>query len=187
MRSPQKRRARAGKVRATAALSTRAGCLAASVPPYRGSRRSCGPLRTRARVASSRASASGGRWGWTADMAGSWRRAGGGARVAKPDPRAQQPRRSGLLWSVADQAVFSGLSFALAIVIARESSPADFGAFGVAYVVYTVALGAVEALTVEVVAVRGPKGAPEALRRMLGEASGTSMAIGALVAVAGLV
>ncbi len=91
-----------------------------------------------------------------------------------------------LLWGAADQAVFSAMSFALAIAVARHATAAEFGAFGIAYVAYTLLLGTVEAFTAEVVAVRGSKLAPAELHRMLGDASGTAIGAGLCCALAGV-
>lgn len=86
--------------------------------------------------------------------------------------------RGTLPWVVADQAVFSASSLVLAISVARDTTPAQFGAFGIAYMVYTVLLGAVLAFTAEVVMVRGATRSPRDLHRMLRDASGTAVVAG---------
>ena len=86
--------------------------------------------------------------------------------------------RSTLLWVGADQLVFSATSLALAVAVARHSTLAEFGAFGIAYVVYTILLGTVEAFTVEVVMVRGAQRSSTGLHRMLQDASGTAICAG---------
>ncbi len=91
-----------------------------------------------------------------------------------------------LLWGAADQAVFSAMSFVLAIAVAQHATAAEFGAFGIAYVVYTLLLGTVEAFTAEVVAVRGSKLAAGDLHWMLRDASGTAIAAGLCCTVVGV-
>lgn len=94
--------------------------------------------------------------------------------------------RATLLLGAADQAVFSATSLALAIAVAQHATPSQFGAFGIAYVVYTILLGTVEAFTAEVVMVRGSTLPPSGLRRMLAEASGTAVCAGLGCTVAGV-
>lgn len=102
-------------------------------------------------------------------------------------PRARGRAAARLLAAAADQAVFSGLSFGLAIAVAHRASPGQFGAFGIAYVVYTVLLGAAEAFTAEVIAVRAPKRSTAEAHSMLRDASGTAVVAGVVCAVGGLV
>lgn len=94
--------------------------------------------------------------------------------------------RGTLLWGAADQAVFSATSLVLAIAVAQHATPSQFGAFGIAYVVYTIVLGTVEAFTAEVVMVRGSQLPPRGLQRMLAEASGTAVCVGLGCTVAGV-
>lgn len=107
---------------------------------------------------------------------------------APADGRSANPPTMGgrLLWGAADQAVFSATSLALAIGVAREATPSQFGAFGIAYVVYTILLGTVEAFTAEVVMVRGSKLPSAGLHRMLGHASGTAVCAGLGCTVVGV-
>lgn len=89
-------------------------------------------------------------------------------------------------WGVADQAVFSLTSFALAVAVAKHATAAEFGAFGIAYAIYILALGGVEAFTTEVVTVRGAHLSTTDRRRMLAEASGTAICCGLCCAGAGV-
>jgi O-antigen/teichoic acid export membrane protein len=57
-------------------------------------------------------------------------------------------------WAVGDQALSSLSNFALGIVVARTVSARDFGAFGLMYAVYALALGVTRALSSEPVLVR---------------------------------
>ncbi len=97
-----------------------------------------------------------------------------------------------LLWGVGDQALFSGTSFLLAIAVARSASPEEFGAFGVAYVIYVVLLGTVEAFTAEVVAVQGARLEGPEQHELFRDASGAAlfagipvMAVGGVLALSG--
>src|SRR4051812_38789464 len=101
--------------------------------------------------------------------------------AARPSHR----MRGRLFWGVADQAVFSAVSFALAIGVARDASPAAFGAFGVGYVVYTVLLGTVEAYTGEVVIVSGSAVGRDERRALARDAGGAALCAGLVCAVAG--
>lgn len=90
-------------------------------------------------------------------------------------------------WGVVDQALFSATSFALAIGIANRTTATNFGAFGVAYVVYTLVLGAVEAFTGDVVAVRGSHLPDPERHAMLARAAGTAVVLGCGCSAVGLV
>lgn len=88
-------------------------------------------------------------------------------------------------WGAVDQGIFSLTSFGLAIAVARHATPAEFGAFGIAYVLYVLLLGTVEAFTAEVLVVRGAHLPPERQRHMLVAASGTAVACGGCLALIG--
>jgi O-antigen/teichoic acid export membrane protein len=101
---------------------------------------------------------------------------------------AQSPDSSGQLslraaWGVADQFIFSLTSFALAVEVAHTAPAAEFGAFGIGYVLYTLALGTAEAFTAEVLVVRGSDLEPDRRRAMLREACGVAGVVGAWCAV----
>ncbi len=88
-------------------------------------------------------------------------------------------------WGIADQIIFSVVSFALSIAVAHLATPRQFGAFGIAYVVYTLVLGTLEALTAEVVVVRGAHLTGDARHRMLAQASGMALACGLVLSLVG--
>ena len=70
--------------------------------------------------------------------------------------------RSGAFWlrkagfSVADQGVFSGANFLMQVLIARWLGPAEYGAFAVAFSIYSFFAGFHSALILEPMAVLGP-------------------------------
>lgn len=57
-------------------------------------------------------------------------------------------------WAIIDQALSSGSNFLLAIVVVRSVSPADFGAFSIAVLIYVLTIGVSRALTNEPLAIR---------------------------------
>jgi hypothetical protein len=57
-------------------------------------------------------------------------------------------------WAVIDQALASGSNFLVAILVVRSVSPADFGAFSIAVVIYVLSVGVSRALTTEPLAIR---------------------------------
>jgi O-antigen/teichoic acid export membrane protein len=61
---------------------------------------------------------------------------------------------SRLGWGLADQSLSSLTNFALGVVVARSLAPPEFGAFGIAFGVYTMALGVTRALSGEPLIVR---------------------------------
>ncbi len=61
-------------------------------------------------------------------------------------------RRAG--WGIADQALSSMTNFAASIAVAREVSAGEFGAFGVAFLVYLLAVGLTRAVAAEPYLVR---------------------------------
>jgi len=69
-------------------------------------------------------------------------------------------------WSFADQALNSGTNFALSVVIARNVGAAEFGAFGLVFSCYLLAVGFTRAVAGEPLLVRASVGdADERLRR----------------------
>jgi O-antigen/teichoic acid export membrane protein len=93
-------------------------------------------------------------------------------------------------WGIADQALSSVTNFGLGITVARVSTPTEFGAFGLAFATYTVALGASRALTTEPLAIRHSGLERRAWREGTAEATGVALLVGAVAggacAIAGL-
>jgi len=91
-------------------------------------------------------------------------------------------------WGLADQALSSLTNFAVGVVVARSVSGHDFGAFALAFSVYTVALGVSRALSTEAFVVRYSAAQPGRARPAARRATGTSLATGAAcLAVFGVV
>lgn len=90
-----------------------------------------------------------------------------------------------VMWGLIDQGLFGVTSFALSVGVANRATAQQFGAFGIAYVVYTVILGTVEGFTAEVVVVRGSHLSPGERHQMLASATGTAFCIGAVFAAVG--
>lgn len=101
--------------------------------------------------------------------------AGGGAR-----------RRLG--WTIADQAVASAGNLVTAVVAARSLDPEGFGAFGLAFTVYLLAVGASRALVTEPLLVRhsGPAGGtmPARTGQVVGASAGVGLAVAAVLLAA---
>jgi hypothetical protein len=57
-------------------------------------------------------------------------------------------------WAIIDQALASGSNFLVAILVVRSVSPADFGAFSIAVLIYVLSVGVSRALTTEPLAIR---------------------------------
>ena len=87
---------------------------------------------------------------------------------------------------VSYQSLFSATSFAMAVEVARHATPSQYGAFSVAYVIYTLLLGVVEALAAETFLVRGSNLDVALQRRMLGYAAGVAVAAGLFCAALAL-
>lgn len=86
-------------------------------------------------------------------------------------------------WALADQAVSSLTNFGLRFVIARGVTTSSFGAFGVAFSVYTLAILGARALGSEPLAVRYTGVAEDSWQRGTKLATGSSAAFGVLVGV----
>jgi O-antigen/teichoic acid export membrane protein len=97
-------------------------------------------------------------------------------------------RRAG--WGVADQVVSSGTNAALSILVARSVDSSGFGAFSVAFIVFTLFVGFSRALNTSPLAIRFASASDADFRRAAAAASGAAFClglVGALVcAVAGL-
>jgi O-antigen/teichoic acid export membrane protein len=100
--------------------------------------------------------------------------------------RARQPTRlrssvGSFGWGLADQMLSSVTNFLLGLLVAREVGPGEFGAFGLAYATYTLALGAGRTLASEPLLVRFSAGSNEQWRSAVAGAAGTSLVLGAIV------
>jgi len=87
-------------------------------------------------------------------------------------------------WGLADQGLSSVTNFALGVLVARSLAPPEFGAFAIAFSVYTIALGVARALTGEPMVVRFSAASSEDSKIAAGAVTGTSILVGI---VAGLV
>ncbi|MDP9234961.1 MAG: hypothetical protein M3P01_10500 [Actinomycetota bacterium] len=94
---------------------------------------------------------------------------------------------SRLGWGLADQGISSLTNFALGIVVARSLSPREFGAFSIAFGVYTTGLGLTRALTSEPLMVRFSAVSRDDWRVGARAATGTAVLIGAAAGLACLV
>lgn len=83
-----------------------------------------------------------------------------------------------LNWGILDQALSSGTNFALTVCVVRSVSPADFGAFSVALVVYILAIGVARTFNAEPVVISHAGTAGEVQARA-GVAMGGALAMGA--------
>ncbi len=90
-------------------------------------------------------------------------------------------------WGLADQGLSSLTNFALGIVVARSLSPREFGAFSIAFGVYTIGLGLTRALTSEPLMVRFSAASRDDWRVGVRPATGTAVVIGAVAGVACIV
>ncbi len=89
-------------------------------------------------------------------------------------------------WGFADQMLSSVTNFLLGLLVARSVGPGDFGAFGLAYATYTLALGATRALVSEPLVVRFSTGPNDQWGSAVAGAAGTSIVLGAVVATVSL-
>lgn len=83
-------------------------------------------------------------------------------------------------WGIADQAVSSLTNLLLAVVVARSVSVRSFGAFGVGFGAYALALGASRAIVGEPMGIRHSASSPEMGRRALAQGVGAALALGIL-------
>jgi hypothetical protein len=92
-------------------------------------------------------------------------------------------------WAIIDQALASGSNFLLAILVVRSVSPADFGAFSIAVLIYVLAVGVSRALTTEPLAIRFGRAVNPIMAqapRCLGLASWFGIFVGTACVVAAL-
>ncbi len=90
-------------------------------------------------------------------------------------------------WGLGDQLLSSVTNFLLVALVARAVSPADFGAFSLAYATFTLSLGAVRALAGEPLVVRYSSVSELRWREGVKLASGMAFAAGALVGLGSLI
>ena len=86
-------------------------------------------------------------------------------------------------WGVMDQAVSSLGNFALGICAARALPPEEFGAFSLAFITFSFAVGASRGVSTDPLMVRFSGQEMPGWRRAVGSASGTALNVGLLAAV----
>jgi hypothetical protein len=97
-------------------------------------------------------------------------------------------RRTG--WGLGDQAVSSITNALLAIIVARSVDASSFGAFGLAFSIYSIAVGVSRALCSQPLSIRYASAPPEPARAAVARSTGCALVlgvgIGALCAGSGL-
>jgi O-antigen/teichoic acid export membrane protein len=83
-------------------------------------------------------------------------------------------------WGVGDQAVSSLSNFLLGVFVVRSLGAADFGAFALAYLTYSLVLNASRGLSTDPLLVRYSGAEPAVWRRVAASASGTAIVVGTL-------
>jgi O-antigen/teichoic acid export membrane protein len=83
-------------------------------------------------------------------------------------------------WGLLDQIVSSGTNFIIGILLARSASLADFGAFSLAFFVYTTAISICRAFPMEPLAIRYSGVDAADWRRGAAAATGTALAAGTI-------
>lgn len=86
-------------------------------------------------------------------------------------------------WGVADQGVSSISNFLLGVVLARNLDPASFGAFGLAYVTFGLAISATRGLATDPLLVRFSGARTPAWRRAVAASSATATAAGIVAGI----
>ena len=89
-------------------------------------------------------------------------------------------------WGLADQVLSSLTNFALGLVAARSLAPQGFGAFSLAFSVYTLTIGASRAVNGQPLMVRFSD-QPDKWRRATASATGTALVIGTVAGIACLI
>lgn len=107
-----------------------------------------------------------------------------GASSEIPQRRRVLPLLRRLGWGVADQAVSSLTNFTLGILVARSVSPSHFGAFSIAFVLYTTALSGARAVVGEPLSVRYSASAGVDWKRGASQAMGAAVVVGVVVGFA---
>lgn len=98
--------------------------------------------------------------------------------VPVPPPVAPVRLRSQASWSLADQVVSSATNAALSIIIARSVGASEFGAFSVAFLVFSFLVGLCRASVTDPLIVRFSSGSADALSDAGHRAGGTSLTVG---------
>lgn len=108
--------------------------------------------------------------------------------VVSVESSSAQARRSNLLqvvrrmgWGVADQGISSISNFALSLFVARTLSAADFGAFTLAYITYSVAINAARGVATDPLLVRLSGAVRRPWRRATSAAAGTALSVGIVI------
>ncbi len=83
-----------------------------------------------------------------------------------------------LTWGIGDQAMSSLTNFLLSIFVARSLGAAQFGAFGLAYVTYGLAINASRGLSIEPLLIRFSGTVPPTWRRATAHSTGTALLVG---------
>ena len=105
-----------------------------------------------------------------------------GAAAGPPSPGGSGTRARAF-WVVADQAVSSLANAGLTIVLARAVSPTDYGAFALAFTIYSLVLSVAESVAGEVVVIRY-SGSRRALHvRASSSAAGGALVVGVIAAL----
>ena len=85
-------------------------------------------------------------------------------------------RRTG--WGLGDQAVSSITNALLAIIVARSVDASSFGAFGLAFSIYSIAVGASRALCSQPLSIRYASAPPEPARAAVARSTGCALVLG---------
>ena len=94
-------------------------------------------------------------------------------------------RRAG--WGVADQVISSLVNFGLGIAVARVGTLEEFGAYGLAFAAYLVAINLTRPASMEPLIIRFSSGASAAWRRAFAEATGALVVVGAGIGIVAIV
>jgi len=103
--------------------------------------------------------------------------------AARPRSRAQSVVGGRAGWGLADQAVSSLTNAGLSIVIARSVDAPSFGAFGIAFAVFSFALGSSRALATDPLVIRYSAENSQGFRRAVGGATGLALVLGVAAGV----
>lgn len=106
-----------------------------------------------------------------------------GVRPSRIPTRAVVEATRRLGWGLADQVLSSVTNFVLGLLVARALPPGEFGAFSIAFVTYTLALGASRALASEPLSVTHSAVDNAEWRRGVRSAGGLAVAMGTGVGV----
>lgn len=87
-------------------------------------------------------------------------------------------------WNLVDQMLSAASNFALAIIVARSVSAAEFGAFAIAFMVFGIALAATKSVVGQPLQMRYSSADPDTQRWEIGKAMGFVLPVSVAVAVA---